>query len=302
VTVAPTANLPSGRPPRADPACTGPTSRSRASRILLSVVAALAAIGPVPPTAVAFAEVGTQIDAVDLPALAGGKAPLFSAGSKANVLVFFRPDQERSLEALRQLAGCEKELSRGVRWVAVISGSASPADARAAASSAGVRMPVLVDERDKLYDRLGIRMYPALVITDGKGVVQAVEPYRQLDFADAVKAQVRFVLGEIDKTARDRALDPEASLLPGQDDPTKKAMRDVNMARRLVELGQYEAAVKQAQRALEQAPVPAAFPVLAMAYAKLGRCADAARMLDQAQKLAPESAEIAAARALCAGK
>ncbi len=271
-------------------------------RCLPHLVAALAAIGPFAPMADAFAEVGLKVDPVDLPALAGGKAPLLSPAAKATVVVFFRSDQERSLDALRQLAGCEKELTRGVHWVAIVSGSASPADAKAAASTAGIRMPVLVDEGDKVYDKLGIRMYPAVAVADAKGVVQAFEPYRQLDFADAVKAQIRFVMGEIDKAARDRALDPEASKLPGQDDPSKKAMRDVNMARQLVQVGQYEAAVKQAQKALEQAPVPAAFPVLGMAYAKLGRCADANRMLDQAQKLAPDSADISAARALCAGK
>jgi tetratricopeptide (TPR) repeat protein len=268
----------------------------------LAALAVLVAAGPVPPAAAAFAEVGSQVEAVDLPAVAGGKAPLLSPAAKANVLVFFRTDQERSLEALRQLAGCEKELVKGVRWVALVSGTTSPADARAAASSAGVRMPVLLDEGDKVYDRLGIRMYPAIAITDGKGVLKAVEPYRQLDFADAVKAQVRYVLGEIDKAALDGALDPEASRLPSQEDASKKAMRDVNMARRLVELGQFDAAVKQAQKALEQAPVGAAFPVMAVAYAKLGRCADSARMLEQAQKLAPDSPDIAAARALCAGK
>jgi tetratricopeptide (TPR) repeat protein len=276
--------------------------RLRTSRLFLAAAALLTAYGPTPPAAAAFAEVGTRIEAVELPSLSGGKAPLLSPAAKANVVVFFRADQDRSLDALRQLAGCEKELSKGVHWAAVVSGSASPADAKAAAASAGIRMPVLVDEGDKLYDKLSIRMYPAIAITDGKGVVRATEPYRQLDFADAVRAQVRFVLGEIDAGARDRALDPEASRLPGQDDPTKKAMRDVNMARRLVEFGQYEAAIKQAQKALEQAPVPAAFPVLGMAYAKLGRCAEAAKVLDQAQKLAPDSPEIAAARAACAGK
>ncbi len=271
-------------------------------RRLVHAAAVLAAIGPFAPVADAFAEVGSKVDPVDLPAVAGGKAALLSPAARANVMVFFRPDQERSVDALRQLAGCEKELVKGVHWVAIASGSASPADVKAAASTAGIRMPVLVDEGDKIYDRLGIRMFPAVAIADAKGVVQAFEPYRQLDFADAVKAQVRFVMGEIDQAARDRALDPEASRLPGQGDPSKKAMRDVNMARQLVQLGQYEAAVKQAQKALEQAPVPAAFPVLAMAYAKMGRCADANRMLDQAQKLAPESADISAARALCAGK
>jgi tetratricopeptide (TPR) repeat protein len=270
-------------------------------RLRTALVAALVAAGPIPPAAVAFAEVGTRVEPADLPAAAGGKAALLSPGARANVLVFFRPDQERSLEALRLLADCEKDLGKAVHWAAIVSGDASAPEAAAAAASAGVQMPVLLDRGDRLYDRLEIRLFPAVVITDGKGALQAVEPYRQLDFADVVRARIRFVLGEIDRAALDRALEPPPSRLPG-DDPVKKAMRDVNMARRLVELGQYQAAVKQAQRALEVAPVPAAYPVLATAYAKLGRCADSARALEQARKLATDPKEVAAARALCAGK
>lgn len=282
--------MPAGEGPRA---VTPPLLRA----LLLAAVAA----GPTPPAAVAFAKVGTRVEALELPAAAGGKAPLLSPAARANVLVFFRADQERSVDALRQLAGCEQELGAAVHWAAVVSGTANAAEAAGAAAAAGVRMPVLLDAGDRLYDALEVRLFPAVVIADGKGVLRAVEPYRQLEFAHAVKAQIRFVLGEIDRAALDRVLDPEASRMPG-DDPVKKAMRDVNMARRLVELGQYEAAVKQAQRALELAPVPAAFPVLATAYAKLGRCADSARALEQARKAAVDPKQLAATRALCAGR
>ena len=280
---------------------TQPTSRAHTSIAAHLAFAVLAVAGPVPPVAAAFADPGTRIDPAELATVEGGKAQLLSTSSRANVLVFFRTDQDRSLDALRQLAGCEKELGGGVHWVALVSGSSSLAEAKAAAAGAGLRMPVLVDAGDALYDKLQVRLHPAVIVADGKGVLQIVEPYRQVGFADAVKAQIRFVTGEIDRAARDRALDPEASRLPG-DDVSKKAMRDVNMARQLNELGQYEAAARQALKALEQAPVPAAFPVLATAYAKLGRCADSARALDQAQKAGTAAGEIAAIRALCAGK
>jgi tetratricopeptide (TPR) repeat protein len=269
---------------------------TRALRNLL-----LGALAAAPPTVSAFAETGTRIDPVALPALAGGKQPLLAPTARASVLVFFRPDQERSIDALRQLASCEQDLAgKGVRWVVLASGTTPTAGVPAALASAGNRMPVLIDEGDKLYNKLEIRMYPAVAIVDGKGVLQAVQPYRQLDFVDVIKARVRFALGEIDQAALNAALDPAASPLP--EDPMQKATRDVNLARKLLELNQLDAAVKQAQRALEQAPVPAAFPVLGMAYAKLGRCAEARRALDQAEKVMPASADIAPARALCAGK
>ncbi len=274
--------------------------RSRLAPRLPCLVVALLALFP--PAAQAFAEPGTKLDPVELPALAGGKAPLFSRAARANVFVFVRPGQERSLDALRQLAACEKELaSKSVRWVIVVSGTAPAADVKADVAATGARMAVLVDEGDKLYQALQVRTHPAVGIADAQGALVAMEPYRQVDFADAIKAHVRFALGELDRAALDRALSPEASPLPGGD-LVQKSMRDVNMARRLLELGQADAAVKQAQRALEQAPVPAAFAVLGLGYARQGRCAEARRMVDQAQKVAPDSAELAEARKLCPGK
>jgi tetratricopeptide (TPR) repeat protein len=271
--------------------------RLRLTRRLPCLVAGL--LAAFPPAADAFAEPGTKLDPVDLPALAGGKAPFFSRSVKANVFLFYRPGHERSLDALRQITACEKDLaSRSVRWVIIVSGTAPAAEVKAEVAASGTRMPVLVDEGDKLYQALQVRTLPAVGVADGGGVLRAMEPYRQLDFTDIVKAHVLFTVGEIDRAALDRALHPEGSPLPGGD-LVEKSMRDVNMARRLLELGQVDAAVKQAQRALEQAPVPAAFAVLALGYARQGRCPEAGRMLDQAQRVAPESAEIPEARKLC---
>ncbi len=64
-------------------------------------------------------------------------------------------------------------------------------------------------------------------------------------------------------------------------------MRDVNMARKLLDIQEYAEAVKFAQRALGVYPVPEAFSVLGAAYAKQGKCADAQRAFDQALKLNP---------------
>ncbi len=245
---------------------------------------------------------GKRLEPVELPSLAGGKAPLVASSSRVNVFLFFRADQDRSIQAMRQLVACEKELGgKGVRFVLVASGATPPADIKAALAQAGAAMTVLLDPGDKLYDALQVRMYPVAGVTDAKGVLQAMEPYRQVEFGDVMRARIRFALGEIDHAALDAALDPAAAPMPGED-PVGKAMRDVKMAKKLIEFGQLEAAVKQAQKALEQAPVPEAFPLLSLAYARLGKCADAKRMLDQAQASLPDSKELPEARALCAGK
>ena len=67
-------------------------------------------------------------------------------------------------------------------------------------------------------------------------------------------------LAEANQAALDKVLNPERSPLPGAD-PSKKAMRDVNMARRLYEIGQFAESVKFSQRALGVAPVARLFGI-----------------------------------------
>lgn len=259
----------------------------------------LTVLAVIPPLAQARAEPGTQLVNVELRTLAGGKDQLLSTKAKANVFVFFRPNQERSLDALKQMAACEKELAgKSIHWRAVVSSSEAAAEVQAVVREAGIQMPVLVDEGDVLYDRLGIRLHPMVGIADGKLKLVALEPYRQLEYCDVIKTRIRVLLGEASEADLAKVLNPERSPLPGSD-PMKKAMRDVNMARRLLEIGQFDDSVKFAQKALAIAPVAEAFTVMGKAYAKLGKCAEAERAFDSALKLDPKDADAAANKGTC---
>lgn len=270
------------------------TSRLRLPLALLTLFVAL------PPHAQARAEAGTAVANVELRTIAGGKATLLSAKARANVFVFFRTGHERSLDALKQMAQCEKELSgKAIYWTAVVSGSEPPGDVQEVVREAGIKMPVLIDEGDVLYDRLGIRLHPMVGIVDGKFVLATMEPYRQIEYCDVIKTRIKMLLGEASAADLAKIENPEKSSLPGAD-PMKKALRDVNMARRLFEIGQYTDAVKFANKALEIAPVAHAFTIMGQAYAKLGQCADAAKAFDQAMKMDPKESTVAApAKAAC---
>lgn len=262
-------------------------------------LALLALLAAVPPLAQARAEPGTQLENVELRTLGGGKARLLDSKVKANVFVFFRPNHERSLDALKQMAACEKELAgKSIRWTAVVSSSEAVAEVQAVVQESGIAMPVLVDEGDVLYDKLGIRLHPMVGIADGKLKLVALEPYRQIEYCDVIKTRIKVLLGEAEQADLDKVLNPDKSPLPGAD-PMKKAMRDVNMARRLLEIGQLADSVKFAQKALAIAPVAEAFTVMGKAYAKQGKCAEAERAFESALKLDPKDADAAAARGTC---
>ena len=114
----------------------------------LALLAALAAVVPAAAAepapalqhvALARAEAGTQIQNVELRTIAGGKAMLLSPKAKANVFVFFRTGQERSLDALKQMATCEKDLAgKPIYWAAVVSGSEPPAEGQAMVAQSGI--------------------------------------------------------------------------------------------------------------------------------------------------------------------
>lgn len=267
----------------------------RVALAVLSVASALV----LPLGAHAHAEVGTPVANVELRTLAGGRERILAAKARANVLVFFRPNHERSLEALKQMVKCEKDLAgKPVHWAAVVSSTEPAADVQATVAQAGIAFPVLVDEGDALYEKLGVRLHPVVVVVDAKSRIAAFEMYRQIDYCDVVKGRIREALGEIDEAQMAKILEPDRSGLPGDDLP-KKALRDVHMGRKLLDLGLADKAIAKARRAIEIAPVPAAWTLLGDAWAKKGDCAEAGKAYDAALKLDPKDAQAAAGKAAC---
>lgn len=266
---------------------------------LTTPLALLTLFAALPPPASARAEPGTVVQNLELATLAGGRQRLISPRAKVNVFVFFRTGQERSLDALKQMAACERELAgKPVAWAAIVSSAEPLADVKATVAEAGIRMPVLIDQDDLLYNSLDIRMHPMVGIVDARAVLSAMEPYRQVEYCEVIKAHIRVLLGEATQAAADKAMNPQTTGLPGSD-PMKKAMRDVNMARKLIEIGEYAEAVKFAEKALTIAPVPEAYSVMGQAYAKLRKCPDAERAFATALKLDPKNAVAAAGRGSC---
>ena len=162
-------------------------------------------------------------------------------------------------------------------------------------------MPVLIDDGDFLYDKLGIRLHPMVGIVDAKFKLIAMEQYRQIEYCDVIKARIKVVLGEMTEAELAKIENPEKAAMPG-DDPMKKALRDVNMARRLFEIGQFQKAIERAQKALSIAPVAKGFSLQAVSMAKLNRCGEALPLADQALQLDASDAWAAEAKAACAGK
>jgi tetratricopeptide (TPR) repeat protein len=223
--------------------------------------------------------------------------PIASKKAAANVIFFFRTGQEFSEDALKAMGECEKEFAaKPVNWVAVVSDSEPPDAVRRAVAAAGIRMPVLVDGADALYGRLEIRLHPYTVILDKDRRVAVREPFHKIGYCDRIRAEIRFVLKEIDAEQLAKLENPEKGTFRV---PGGVARRHLNYGRLLLEQKKWEKAMEQADKALAEGPLAAAHTLRGNALVGLGRCAEAVAAFDMALKLDPGEEAAKEGRRVC---
>jgi tetratricopeptide (TPR) repeat protein len=243
-------------------------------------------------------QVGDAVQDVQLDTLDGGKDRLLAKGIRANVFVFFRPEQERSVDTLKDLATCEKEFAaKPVRFVGIVS-DAWPADqVKALVKETGVKMTVLVDRGDALYGALGIRLHPVIGIVDQKGKLAAFEPFRQINYCERVKVRIRYLLGEVGEADIARVDEPERATTRTDEGVAK---RHLNFARMLHRIGQDDKALEEVQKGIAVAPSAGAFSLQGEILAALGRCPEAVAAFDAALKIEPASSVATEGKKRCA--
>ena len=91
---------------------------------------ALLSLAAAPPAGARVTE-GETLEPVQLKTLGGGTEALVSRVASANIILFWRPGQDASLDTLRQMARCEKLfVGKSVHMVAVVSAPTRRASSR----------------------------------------------------------------------------------------------------------------------------------------------------------------------------
>jgi tetratricopeptide (TPR) repeat protein len=254
-----------------------------------TVVGALVAgAWPSPGRGFANVQLGAILDNPALPTLDGGQTELLSRRATASLFVFFRPQQEHSLDALRDLEAIRRELiGKPVRFVAVVSGSWAPDEVRQVVKAAGVEWPVLVDRDDALYGKLGVRLHPVVGIADQGLRLAAYEHFRQINFKEIVLARLKVLLGELQEAGMAAVLEPAISTTGS---PQAEAQRFVNLAKALWKRKNAAQALSALGKSLAAAPSAAAYALQGEILAAGGDCKAALRSFEAALKIAPADA------------
>jgi hypothetical protein len=227
------------------------------------------------------APVGTPIPNRKMPTL-DGKSESLLGTAKANVFMFFRSGQDHSEQALWQVAQLEKEMAaKPVRFVGIVSSDDAKDAVAAMVRESGVKMPVLVDEKDAFYGEVGVVLHPSIGIADAQGKLVAYQPFRKINLEDALRARIQLVLGEITEAQLAAILDPKPTPVA-----VNRAQARVNLARKLLGMGAVDAAIQSARAAVALEPAVAEnHAVLAETLARGGKCDEAAREAAEAKKI-----------------
>ena len=233
------------------------------------------------------AQLGTVVEDAEMPTLAGGTDHLFTHAT-ANVFIFFRPGQEFSRLALKELAAVQKQLAgKSIHWVGIVSDRAAKEDVQAMVKESGISMPVLIDVGDVFYGKLGVAQVPVTVLFDQQHKLVAYQSVHQ---------------GQLRRRGhRPRALSVEGDQRRGTGggaEPAGRphrqrrgaAQRRLKLATMLFQAKSYPKALENVDVSIAENPSAAAYALRGDILAAQGNCPEAVSAYGQALKLDPQNA------------
>ena len=229
--------------------------------------------------------VGEVLPDLSLTPLAGGAKQPWLGKAKVNVFFFFTPGSKNSQLGVKELAALEQELAgKPVAFVGLVSSSVPAADAQKDLAVLKLSAPVLVDEGDVLYGKLGTALTPVVGITDEKHKLLAYLPFTKIQYQDTIRAWIRFGLGEITPEQLKATLEPPAAAEGGE---VAIAQRYLKLAERQQKAGNLDSALGAVRKSLEHGELAGARVVLGALLSSKGSCAEAAIAHKRALELDP---------------
>lgn len=127
------------------------------------------------------------------------------------VIIFFRPNHEFSLGAIRDLEEVAREIGTNRFKIVAVDAKVSKAqDVRASFADETVSFPILLDPNRILYEKVGLIVCPTALIFDKKGILRFVVASHPRQFRQTIRAHLRYLLGEIDEETMNREMNSGA--------------------------------------------------------------------------------------------
>lgn len=250
-----------------------------------------------PAFAFANAPIGSFIENPEMPTLEGGKHHLLG-GANVNVFIFIKPGLEHSHSALLQIAECEKEMAgKAVHWSAVVSDRIAKDKVEQEVKATGLAMPVLIDQGDVLYGKLGVILHPVIGITDQDHKLTAYEPFTKVNYGAVIRARIRHALKEITNEELEQVLKPPPVIQGGD---ASVALSYFKLAEKQSQAGDFSKAFANVKKSIAKDPgIATAHTLLGRILAARGNPAEAMLAFEQALKLDPADVSAIEGRKKC---
>lgn len=236
-------------------------------------------------------KIGDPMPSFSLPRADGGSGEfsLTQLIGRPSIVVFWRPNQTLSLDALRDIKTLSEEIGADrVGIVAVDASSSTAQDVTAALAGATFPFPVLLDPQRRLYGKIGVIVCPTTLLLDGEGVLRFKIASHPRQFGNVLRARIRFLVGDLDEAGMKREIEPTALKI---DQDLAAAWRMFNLGRRLQSQGKSDQAVAVFEQAVTQYPsLPEARCTLGFIKLASGDLATAAEHFQTALNHHPGSA------------
>lgn len=170
---------------------------------------------------------------------------------KPAVVVFWRPGQRLSLEALRDLKAISGEIDNERIGIVAVDGARLTDTEIQAAAGEALPFPLLRDPKRVLYGAVGVIVSPTTLVLDAKGVLRFILASHPRTFRQVISARLRFLLGEIDQQEMDREVEPTVLKI---DQDLAAAWRMYNLGRRLQAEGKSDQALSVFEDAASRYP------------------------------------------------
>ncbi len=171
---------------------------------------------------------------------------------KPSIIIFWRPGQELSSEAITDLQQILRDVGASRLKVVAVDTAQSPAeDVVAAMDKLELTFPILLDAERVLYGEVGVIVAPTTLMFDAEGVLRFAMPTRPPQYARVISARARYLVGDIDEDQMNQEVNP--TLLTVEHDRAA-AWRMYNLGKKAQAGGETDKAIGLFERSLTQYP------------------------------------------------
>ena len=243
------------------------------------------------PGAARGLDLGVESPGIALQDTNGIEHSLTSLEDKIVIVVFWRPEQKRSVDTLTNVQSIYlKFKEQGVEVLALSSDEGGAEAVNEMRELKGLTFPMLLDSQEKAYSDYEVKVAPSTFIIDQAGKLNYYYPGYRGDFPRQISGRIEVLLGK--KTLEEL----QAELQPVErteiSESEKKAGRYLKAGNRLLEKGMAKSAMYQYQKAVKEKPdMFEAHLHLGDIYLDQKKTEDADKAFRKAIELKPRSSE-----------